>query len=127
MERLVLKELGVDEIIHILAGEGDDTTEFFFKVLQSGRFPLCEFIQRPEGQDTYAGEIPVQLEGSLTVNDPDEYYEDDDTRVIEAGDGQIRIGGLLIIKDQREPTPSGDQKRCLVYPPISGLFVRGRE
>lgn len=55
MRELNVAELSVGEVVHVIAGEGEDTNEYRFTVTDEGTYPVGNLIQRPNGDDVTLG------------------------------------------------------------------------
>lgn len=130
MTELLLRRLDIGSNIHVIAGEGDDANELRFRVLgiKEG-FPVCDFRQRPAGDDAILGPARVLLEGCtggiLIGKDEDGSgydYKDDDPDV-EPGNGLLQIGGFIAIVDLRGTSPLPNMRRRIV-PAICGIALQ---
>lgn len=122
MKLINLLELDPGNVINVLAGEGEETEELRFKVIEAGIHPICEFSQRPSYEDIVLGPVRVCLEGCSMAKSLREGYNDEE--ITEPGDGLLYFGGVIIIFDKRETTPPIPKTRHPVLPPISGLFIK---
>jgi hypothetical protein len=128
MRELALSTLQVGEVVQVLAGDGEDTNDYRFTVLEKGEHPICDFMQRPPGEDAYLGPARVCLEGCVEIDVPEgqtlvDLLDEDTPPDIPPGDGELRYGGIIAIFDFRENTPPKPKIRHVVLPRISGLFV----